>query len=338
MGVFKENLQVLESETKTADDDRGIRILRRKSEIDFKKLSTIHEIINAVPVLEVFISKMEKGQKLVLDISKETMRKIQSGELKIMETKEGVLKAEICDPNGIMKEHMNVKYEEFCKVPNPIELANMAQIVNMKQQLQAVVEELESLGRAVRGVLVGQQNDRIGLYKSGEELYLEAKVIKNTYLQQQLIGVALKSLEDARMQMIENIKTDITSISAYDHGRIKMKSQEINEILERINLSFDVINRASFLKAGIYYEQDEMQAMLLSLEQYSVFLSEQINKNAKLLYDYDKADKCISGKWHERSEKLPQTIDSLIEKYNRDQQVLEVEYQTLYELGVFNHG
>lgn len=331
-----EKLQTLRSEMKDHADS-GISMLRRLSKTTLEKSTTIQDVINAAPVLKEFISGIEKGQKLVLDISKETMNKIQNGDLKVMQTKEGVLKAEICDPNGVIKQHMNLKYEDFCNVPNPASLANMAQMMEMKQQLQVVIEQLETLSMAVQSVLVGQQNDRIALYKSGEQLYLEAKATKNSLMQQQLIVAALKSLEDARMQMIENIKTEITTIIAYDKRSIKLKSKELNERLDRINLTFDVINRASFLKAGIYFEQEETEAMMLSLEQYSLFLSEQINKNIKVLNDYDRSDKYIEGKWYERAIRIPQTINSLADKYEMDQQHLEMDYQTLNELGVISN-
>lgn len=333
----KGRLQVLRNEIKYNNVDRGLRILRQAAQTSMEKLSAVQDIIYASPALKEFVSGIENGQKLVLDISKDTMEKIQSGELNIMKTKDGILKAEICNPNGTVKQHMNLKFEDFCEVPNLTELANMAQMTSMKQQLEIVVEQLESLGVAVQCILVGQQNDRIALYKSGEQLYLESKVTKNNLMQQQLIVIALKSLEDARMQMIENIKTDIASIVAYDNKEIKMKPNELKEKLERINSSFDVINRTSFLKAGIYFELEETEAMMLSLEQYSSFLSDQINKNAKLLYDYDKTDKYIDGKWHERSEKIPLTIDLLVDKYNMDQQVLEIDYQMLCNLGVISH-
>lgn len=319
-------------------DDRGIKILKRAAQAVGKEWNIIQDVICTTPILKDFATKIEKGQKLVLDISKETIEKIQKGELKIMETKEGVLKAEICTPNGVIKQHMDLKYEDICNIEDPTAFSNMVQMANMRNQLQEIVDQLESLGIAVQSILMGQQNDRIALYRSGEQLYLEAKVIKDNIIKQQLIVSALKSLEDARMQMIENIITDISTIVSYDNKEIKMKSNELKEVLERINLSFDVINRASFLKAGIYYEQEETEAMMLTLKKYASFLNEQINKNANLLYQYDTADMKIKGKWHERSKNIPQKIDILMNKYNMSQQLLEVDYQTLNDWGIVNES
>ena len=45
--------------------------------------------------------------------------------------------------------------------------------------------------------------------------------------------------------------------------------------------------------------------------------------------DYDKSDTKIEGKWHERARSIPQSIRLMIERQKQDQQLLEMEYDTL---------
>ena len=309
---------------------------KRTVKLDFKKIDALKDLVLCLPELHEFVAGIEVGQKLVLDISQETMRKIQSGELKLMHTKSDVLKAVICDGNGTIKQHMNVKYEDFCNVPNPVGVANSLQMASISQQLSEVKEQLEMVGFAVQEVIAGQQNDRIALYHAGEQIYLEASRTQNEFLKMQLTASAIRSLEEAKSKMVESIKQDIAHIKAYDQQDIKLKPKELSDRIIRINKSFDVVNRATLLKAGIYQELNEIPAMMISLQQYAGFLSESINTNAKLLYDYDKSDTKIEGKWHERAKSVPQTIQLMIESHEQDQQLLEIDYESIEKAGLMN--
>lgn len=336
-------LQLIEEE-KTANQQNDAvigelvepREQKRTAKLDFNRLEALKDLVLCLPELHEFVSGIEVGQKLVLDISKEMMRKIQAGELKVMHTKSDVLKAVICDPNGTIKQHMNVKYENFCNVPNPAGAANCLQMASISQQLAEIREQLAMVGFAVQEVIAGQQNDRIALYYAGEQIYLEASKTQNEFLKMQLTASAIRALEEAKSKMVESIKQDIAYIKAYDQQGTKLKSKELSERILRINKSFDVVNRAALLKAGIYQDLNEIPAMMTSLQQYAGFLSESINANAKLLYDYDKSDTKIEGKWHERARSIPQSIQLMIESHEQDQQLLEIDYDTLEKAGLLN--
>ena len=324
-------------ELKRPYSDRGINILKKLSQYNALYMQPIQDALISSPAIMQFVAGIEKGQKLVLDISKESMQKIQSGEWKLMKYKTGKLKATLVGANGKVVKGIDLKYEDFCNVPDVSSLTTLAQMENMRQQLQEVIDNLEMIGYAVQNVIAGQHNDRIALYKSGEQIYLESKVIKDSFFQKQLLASSVKSLEDARMQMIENMKTDIADIVAYDNKGRKMKSEAIDAKIQIINSAFDVINKSSFLKAGIYYENGEIEAMMVSLKQYSGFLSDVINKNADLLYQYDKTDRLLDGEWHKRTTELPTMIVSLIDKYNADEQQLAVDYTELLGMGVIEN-
>lgn len=341
--MYDENaLQVRQELELTAQPNMGIQILKRAKQAAGNmplNMGELAGIINSSSSLSTFVKGIEKGQKLALDISKEVMEKIENGDLQIMTTKEGVMKAEICYPNGAVKQHMNLKYEEFTKIPDMSALVNAVQMQSINAQLAVIVDQLESIGIAIGNVLQGQQNDRLALYKSGEQLYEEATAIKNREMRQSLTALSLKTLEDARMQMIESIKTDIGQIAAYHEKKAKLKPEEIEACIMKINCAFDVINQVSFLKAGIYYKQGEIEAMALSLKKYAGFLTEQICPNAQLLYYYDREDKFIKGgRWDERVKTIPQTIEAFIEQCSNEYQRLELDYATLEELGVLDDG
>lgn len=299
-------------------------------------LLEVQRILYTVPGLQDFISNIEVGQTLVLDISKEMMRKIQSGELKVMQTGDDVLKAVICNPNGTVKQFLNVKFEQVCNIPNIAELANSLQMANINHQLSVISEQLELMTSAIQDVLQGQYNDRIALYYAGEQLYIEAQTIHNEMLRMQLISSSLRSLEEGKTKMIESIKTDISKVSAHSQRKTKLKPEQIVERIQQINTSFDVINRIVQLKTRIYYDLGETEAMFSTLHHYAVFLEENINRNEQLLYDYDKSDTKLRGKWNERAEQLPQSICSMIDSYAQDNQRIEIDYGTLQKVVAIN--
>ena len=49
---------------------------KRTVKLDFKKIDVLKDLVLCLPELHEFVSGIEVGQKLVLDISQETMRKI----------------------------------------------------------------------------------------------------------------------------------------------------------------------------------------------------------------------------------------------------------------------
>ena len=167
-----------------------------------------------------------------------------------------------------------------------------------------------------------------------KQIYLEAQKTKNEFLRIQLIASALRSLEEGKTKMVESIKADIAKIKAHDAKQLKLKPEQLAERISQINASFDVVNRSAQLRAGIYYELGEMDAMFLSLQNYANFLESSINCNQQLLYDYDKTDTRLDGKWHERAKELPVSIQGLIESSVQDQQKLEIDYATLQKMGL----
>ena len=136
--------------------------------------------------------------------------------------------------------------------------------------------------------------------------------------------------------MIESIKFDISKISAHSQRKIKLKPEQIAERIQQINTSFDVINRTVQMKTRIYYDLGEIEAMFSTLHHYAVFLEENINKNEQLLYDYDKSDTKLRGKWNERAGQLPQSICSMIDSYAQDNQRIEIDYGTLQKVVAIN--
>lgn len=65
-----------EQEGNEVCDTEDIGFLKRAVKLDLQKFDTLRDLAFCLPELQDFVSNIKVGQKLVLDISKETMRKL----------------------------------------------------------------------------------------------------------------------------------------------------------------------------------------------------------------------------------------------------------------------
>ena len=72
--------------------------------------------------------------------------------------------------------------------------------------------------------------------------------------------------------------------------------------MRNINKSFDIIHRSYLLRSAIYYERNEIPAMLSTMDEYGKFLKCDIIPNAPLLTEFDRSDVLLQdGKWERRA-------------------------------------
>ena len=105
-------LQIQKESERTPQLSRGVQILKKAQQtardMPFN-MGELAEILHSSSSLLTFVKGIQKGQKLALDIPKEIMEEIHRGSLKVMTTKSGIMKAEICHPDGAVMQHMNLK-------------------------------------------------------------------------------------------------------------------------------------------------------------------------------------------------------------------------------------
>lgn len=82
-------------------------------------------------------------------------------------------------------------------------LATAIQMKSLEEKLDEVIDVLGNIEEHVHQVLKGQQSDRIGLYYSGEKMYLESQNIMSPSLKSLVMSQAIKSLSDANAQEIQ---------------------------------------------------------------------------------------------------------------------------------------
>lgn len=175
----------------------------------------------------------------------------------------------------------------------------------------------------VKDVVRGQQNDRLALYQSGLELFLEARNVSDDALKSQLTAQAIRALSDASSQLSLQLQADVNWLRNESYKEAKGRNKEL--ILGRItqiNQGFEGIHQSFILRAAIYGEMGEYAAMVNALEGYSRFNDSEITANAGFLAECDPTDNGTEqGTWRKRA-KLSLKMGDLTKQLHSQETVL----------------
>lgn len=247
-------------------------------------------VVKQSPVFATLYSGGKKDIRLVVDASDQMLKAIKNGTIKLMTDRSGNSYAQVMNGN-VFGEHIPVKMESYSPGVNALQLANSLQMLAMQQQIESISQQIVQIDKRARSILTGQQNDRIGLYYSGVTQYLESTKISDPILKKQMIAQALRCLSEATYQLMITMQTEIKSLAEKEYAQLKGKSvAEIDEKMNVINQSFAFIHQASILRAGIYCQENEIEAMTTVLNEYSRFIGTTVERNVELLAQMDKND------------------------------------------------
>ncbi len=259
-------------------------------------------VLKELPIAVQLKQAMRTGSRYVVDASEDTLKAIEDGILKLTQ-ENGKTYAQL-KVNGKYGSKLPIKKEVFKKGIDANQMANALQMQALQEQLQNVEDQLLLIGGSVKEVLQGQQNDRIGLYYSGLSLFLESQHILNEELKKSVEAQALRALTEATFQLKISMQSDIQYIEAKEYDKFKGKRKElIISHMNSINRAFAFIYQATLLRAGIYCNIGEQAAMAQVLDEYSLFIENDIVPYAALLAQYDlNDDGTENGLWAARTQ------------------------------------
>ena len=274
-------------------------------------LVTVNEKTNLImeTVADIISDKnqdCEVSEKYVVNISDETKDLIDKGVVKLDTNKQGEVFAQVKNSNGKYGEKLSIRKELEEKGLSAKEVEIAMQMKAIQDVLVKIVEILDDIGEHVNDILIGQQNDRIGLYYSGMNLFLESNSIQDETLKKYLVAQAIRALNDSNAQMIQQIRSDIQYLSSGKYNHLKsVRKDKIDEKISSITNCYDIVYRSSFLKAAIYNSVGEFNAMLTTCEEYGKFIEKLILPNNLILTEADKNDKKLDITiWEERAKVL----------------------------------
>lgn len=269
-------------------------------------ISKIADIVSSLAFGDRTANGMKKDVRYIVDMNDQVKAGLDSGQFRLDCSREGEIFAQLRDANGRFGKKLPIKEEIICAGINPLEVSTILQMKAIEAKLGEIIDTLADISQDVAEVIQGQQNDRIGLYNSGLNLYREAHSIKDNIFRTFIYSQAMKSLSDSCEQIRLSLHEDISYLIK---GRFREKkgksSEEIQKRMARINRSYDLLHRCYLLKASIYYERGELSAMLSVFNEYGKFLKTEIIPHIPKLRELDYSDVLLQGgKWEKRAQML----------------------------------
>ena len=278
--------------------------------------SIILSLIESSPIVAELAKGLKKSERLQLVFSDEVKQKIADGTYKLMKNKDldGVFKAVVVDSKGKTRAIADLKWEE---IGNGIDFAGMTSAMQgmaIQQQLREISEKLEEMSEAIEDVLIGQHNDRLAMFLSGEAIFREALSTSDPSLKKSLTSSAILELTNASASLQASLVHEIVSVcDKYDADKrrfVGIKGDKLKEKMYLINSSFQAIHKATTLKAAIYYHEGEYAALTTVLSDYKSFLERSLTEErVHILFGADTKEKKIDGIWNIRKNELPERIE-----------------------------
>ncbi|MGO1592128.1 MAG: hypothetical protein ACTHW1_03375 [Ancrocorticia sp.] len=263
-------------------------------------MSAANHATNVAPLLK------KPEVRYVVDATKDVQEALAKGLIKFDTNKAGDMFAQFRDTKGRFGPKVPIKEELVNQGINPADAASAMQLRAMQQQLNEITEALESITEDIAEVIQGQQNDRLGLYFSGMNLYLEARQIQDGPFGQLVSAQAVKALSDASSQMALAMQSDVQYLldRKYENKKSK-RAAEIESRMASINKCFEAIHRSYVLKAAVYFDLGETSAMLTTIDEYGRFLNATVIPNTPKLRELDPTDVLLrDGIWENRSKSI----------------------------------
>ncbi len=290
--------------------------LFKKAFFESNVQSFIDKMISTSSIINNIKEGMKEVEELIVIIPPDIEEGIKKGIYEYMNNtqEDGVVKAVIRD--AVSKKIVSIpdiKIEKTCQGINQEEMFSSIQSASMQDMIREISEKMEYISENLDFVLQGMENDRIALYYSAEKQYKDACLIQDEHLKKYMIASSIKTLTDSISMMEESASASINKLSSKynpSNHRMNMKQSLVDEQIVGINTAFDVINKAYYLKAGIYYANNEIKAMEETFTDYGLFLEKALSEeHVNMLYTYDVADtQNIGGTWYNRSKELPNKI------------------------------
>lgn len=295
------------------DDSYPMKLLEQAFEMQVEQAEkATNKLVSDILKSQEFdprkLSEGKEKMRLVVDGSDDFIKDYQDGVIKLAKEK-GHVVAQIKN-NGKYGPKLPIKEETYVDGPNSLEIMNACQLKNIADSLQELSNQMLAIDENIKEVLRGQQNDRLGLYYSGVSLYLEANRVSDPAFKIGLISQSLKALSDANYQLVLTMQSDISYLKRKEYESDKRhKFNLMNEKVNNINKAFSAIHQATLMKAAIYCQCGEINAMTSVFNEYALFIQNTVVPNAKLLTQCDMNDTGkLDGTWSSRSLLLNKVI------------------------------
>lgn len=230
-------------------------------------------LINGSPAFVSFVKSLKPVKILEANLSKTAKQMIDKGEwvLRYSKSKDGFLPV-LVDKNGKYVKQVVLT----AKTITP-QLENSLNALASQQQLAQLMRQLEIMNNSIQRIERGQRADRIGLYYSARQQFIEAASMSDLTLQEHGMLNAAKTANDSRFQLMQSMKNDIKQII----GKSKISKKEKDELSDSIRESMRYINDSTILCVAAFSALGELKPMLAALMSYRSFIEKTLLEEIK---------------------------------------------------------
>lgn len=232
-------------------------------------------IEHKMPAIANVIQQMAKKENiLVAKMDGYVKKLIDKGVYRFTIDKQGDILPTIRDSEGIVKQ---VRLEEMTLSP---EIANSMNNLATHAAMAQILDEIEYVGDAIRGIHIELQNDRIALAESARDKLRFATKIQDTKLREIAILNAVSSATEAKRVLMRNFSENLQFISENsDKNDVQLifEGKKGRDIPQKVSDSFqDLVAITNSVQAECegYAILGEYESSKESLLQFRNFLIE----------------------------------------------------------------
>lgn len=228
-----------------------------------------------IPAIADVIQQMAKKENiLVAKMDKYVKELIDRGVYRFTIDKQGEILPTIRDSEGIVKQ---VRLEEMSLSP---ELANSMNNLATHAAMAQILDEIECVGDAIRGIHIELQNDRIALAESARDKMRFAAKIQDTKLREIAILNAIDAATEAKRVLMRNFSENLRFISDNSEKndvQLFIEGKKGRDIPQKVSDSFqDLVAITNSVQAECegYAILGEFESSKESLLQFKHFITE----------------------------------------------------------------
>lgn len=225
-------------------------------------------------IANVIKSLAEKDSILVAKMDSYVKKLIEKGVYRFTIDKKGEILPTIRDAEGIVKQ---VRLEEVAINP---ELANSLSNLQTHAAMAQILDEIEYVGDAIRGIHIELQNDRIALAESTKDKLLLASRIQDTKLREIALLNVVNSATEAKRILMRNFAENLNFIAEHSQKsdmQLLMEGKKGRDIPQKVADAFQAlvsITNSVQIECQGYALLGEYEASKESLLQFKQFIEE----------------------------------------------------------------
>ena len=225
-------------------------------------------------IAEVIKGMAEKDKILVAKMDSYVKTLIEKGVYRFTIDKQGEILPTIRDAEGIVKQ---VRLQEMTLTP---ELANSLTNLQTHAAMAQILDEIEYVGDAIRGIHIELQNDRIALAESTKDKLLLASRIQDTKLREIALLNVVNSATEAKRVLMRNFAENLHFIaenSDKNDVQLLMEGKKSRDIPQKAADAFQAlvsITNSVQVECQGYALLGEYEASKESLLQFRQFITD----------------------------------------------------------------